>query len=86
MKSPKTKANARKRTPAPIKTTFLELLQALNGLTKDDALVIAALKNIFATYRVRFGRKLAPVRLVAGKASLASLRRVNLNKRSSVWA
>ena len=32
---------------APIKTTFLELIQELAKLTKDDNHVVAAVKNIF---------------------------------------
>ena len=49
----------------PIRTTFMDLLQELTNLTKDDALVLAALKNIFDCYNVRLVRSLAPVRLVA---------------------
>lgn len=86
MKNRKITVNPGKARSAPIKTSILELLQTLNGLTKDDTLVMAALKSIFASYRVRFGRKLAPVRLVAGKASMASHRRVSFGKRSSAWA
>jgi len=48
-----------------IRTTFMDLLQELTNLTKDDALVLAALKNIFDCYNVRLVRSLAPVRLVA---------------------
>ena len=47
-----------------IRTTFMDLLQELTDLTKDDALVLAALKNIFDCYNVRLVRSLAPVRLV----------------------
>jgi len=42
----------------------MDLLQELTNLTKDDALVLAALKNIFDCYNVRLARSLAPVRLV----------------------
>lgn len=83
MKNRRITADSRKGAPASIKTS---LLQALPGLTKDAAFGIPALKSIFATYRVRFGRKLAPVRLVPGKASMASLRCTNVGKRSSAWA
>ena len=47
-----------------IRTTVLDLLEELTALTKDDALVMAAIKNIFATYDVRLARSLVPVRLV----------------------
>ena len=46
-----------------VRTTF-DLLQELTNLTKDDALVLAALKNIFDCHNVRLVRSLAPVRLV----------------------
>jgi hypothetical protein len=42
----------------------MDLLQELSNLTKDDTLVLAALKNIFDCYNVRLVRSLAPVRLV----------------------
>jgi hypothetical protein len=42
----------------------MDLLQELTNLTKDDALVLAALKNIFDCHNVRLVRSLAPVRLV----------------------
>ena len=47
-----------------IRTTFMDLLQELTNLTKDDAFVLAALKNIFDCHNVRLVRSLAPVRLV----------------------
>ncbi|HEV8721814.1 MAG TPA: hypothetical protein VGW77_14380 [Candidatus Binatia bacterium] len=47
-----------------IRTTFMDLLQELTNLTKDDTLVLAALKNIFDCHNVRLVRSLAPVRLV----------------------
>ena len=47
-----------------IRTTFMDLLEQLTNLTKDDALVVATLKNIFDCYNVRLVRLLAPVRLV----------------------
>jgi len=42
----------------------MDLLEELTNLTKDDTLVLAALKNIFNCYNVRSVRSLAPVRLV----------------------
>jgi hypothetical protein len=42
----------------------MDLLQELGKLTKDDTMVLAALKNIFDCYNVRLVRSLAPVRLV----------------------
>jgi hypothetical protein len=57
-----------------IRTSFMDLLQQLTNLTKDDALVVATLKNIFDCYNARLVRSLAPVRLVvaspgAGKSA-----------------
>jgi hypothetical protein len=74
------------RKAAPIKTTLMELLEELTSLTRDDALVMAALGNIFSAYQVRFGRALAPARLVRTGTPTRSLRRGNLGKRSSAWA
>lgn len=67
-----------------IKTNLLEILQALTSQTKDDALVVESLANIFSSYRVRFGQTLAPVRLASGKAASA-LRSRNLGRRSAAW-
>jgi hypothetical protein len=47
-----------------IRTTFMDLLQQLTNLTKDDALAVATLKNIFDCYNVRLVRSLTPVRLM----------------------
>ncbi|HEX2928198.1 MAG TPA: hypothetical protein VHV54_00695 [Candidatus Binatia bacterium] len=52
-------------TKTSIRTTVLDLLEELTALTKDDTLVIAVMKNIFATHKVRLARTLAPVRLVS---------------------
>ena len=75
-------AQMRKRaaTTGPIKTSLLELLQELSSLAKDDALVLAAVKNIFASYKVHLSRSLIPLRLVevrypAGIKARAALRR-----------
>jgi hypothetical protein len=70
----------------PIKTTFMELLEELSSITKDDALVMAAIKDIFISYKVRFARTLAPVRLVNGEQTVRALRHANLGRRSSAWA
>jgi hypothetical protein len=43
-----------------IKTTILDVIEELTVLTKDDALVMAAIKNIFATYDVRLARSSSP--------------------------
>ena len=72
--------------PTPIKTTFMELLDELSSITQDDALVMAAVKDIFGSYRIRFTRTLAPVRLVSGEQTVGALRRGNLSRRSSAWA
>jgi hypothetical protein len=66
-----TKKRVRTKSPHRIKktsirTTVLDILEELTALTKDDTLVMAAMKNIFATHNVRLARTLAPVRLVSG--------------------
>jgi len=48
----------------------MELIESLSNLTNDDALVVATMKNIFASYQVRLARTLAPVRLVNGEFSV----------------
>jgi hypothetical protein len=60
-----------------IKTTFLELLETLSRLTKDDALVIAAVRNIFQSHNVRLERSLAPVRLAIAHTPAQSRRRID---------
>lgn len=77
--------NHKNRKTARVTTTFMELLTELSSSTHDDALVIAAVKNIFQSYKVRFGRALAPVRLV-GEASGQTLRRPKLDRRKPAWA
>ena len=64
----------------PIKTTFLELLDELSRITKDDALVMAGVKNIFSSYKIRFAHTLAPVRLVGGTEATGELRHANLGR------
>lgn len=84
MKNRSTKTIAQRKS-APIKTTVMELIESLSSLTQDDALVVATMKNIFASYQVRLARTLAPVRLVNGKFS-AKCAPHHLGKRSSAWA
>jgi hypothetical protein len=74
------------RSQAPIKTTFMELVQALTRATQDDDLVLAMIKNIFASYRVRLGKSLVPVRLVNSDDSGRTIRRSGLGKKSAAWA
>ena len=50
----------------PIRTSFWELIDELSSMTKDDNLVVAAVRSIFHNYGVRFGHSLAPVKLVGG--------------------
>jgi hypothetical protein len=71
---------------APIKTSFMEILEELTRITKDDAVVLAAVKDIFSAYRVRLAKSAATVRLVYEQhASPKELRRGNLGRRSSAW-
>jgi hypothetical protein len=70
------------KSPAPIKTTLMELLRELTRITDDDRQVMAAVKGIFASHNVRLSRSLAPVRLVNGKSS----GRAGLGRKSAAWA
>ena len=69
----------------PIRTTFMELLEELTNLTRDDALVLAAIGNIFGTYRVRFAHSMAPVRLVSAQGSITRNRHQR-GQRLASWA
>ena len=84
MKNRSTKTIAQRKS-TPIKTTVMELIESLSNLTNDDALVVATMKNIFASYQVRLARTLAPVRLVNGEFSVKAARR-RLGKRNAAWA
>jgi hypothetical protein len=65
---------------ASIKTSFLELIQELAKLTKDDNLVVAAVRSIFRQYNVTMTRTMAPVKLVTTRPV-----RRRANGRSSCW-
>ena len=69
--------------PVPIKTTIMELLDELSSITEDDALVMAAVKNLFSSYKIRFAHTLAPVRLVGAEESTRELRPSNLGRQRS---
>ena len=49
----KTRQAMAARRREPIKTSILELMQALSNMTTDDNLVIAAVRTIFGVYNVR---------------------------------
>ncbi len=74
--------SAGSKAPAPIKTTLMDLLRELTRMTDDDSQVMAVVKNIFASHKVRLSRSLAPVRLVNGKSS----NRTGLGRKSAAWA
>ena len=84
MKNRSTKTIAQRKS-TPIKTTVMELIESLSNLTNDDALVVATMKNIFASYQVRLARTLAPVRIVNGEFSVKTARQ-RLGKRNAAWA
>ena len=71
---------------APIRTTSMELLWELSRLTTDDALVVAAVKDIFRTYRVRLAHSLAPVRLVGAELPIRATIKNDLSLRPSRFA
>ena len=68
---------------ASIRTTFMELLWELSRLTTDDALVLAAVKDIFRTYRFRLAHSLAPVRLVGAQVPIGSTTKRGTSLRAS---
>jgi len=49
----------------------MELIEELTNLTKDDALVLAVVRNILRTYRVRLAHNMAPVRLVSAQQPIS---------------
>ncbi len=69
----------------PIRTTFMELIEEIANLTRDDALVLAVVRNIFGTYRVRLAHTMAPVRLVGAQGSI-TLNRHQREQRLPSWA
>ena len=68
---------------ASIRTTFLELIEELAQLTKDDNLVVAAARNIFSQHHVTMTRTMAPVKLVTAAKPVVHRR---TGRRSSCWA
>ena len=64
--TPKKKSLRRKDTP--IRTNIMEILAELSSRTNDDHAVIAAVKNIFKSHRVRLANSLVPLRLVEATA------------------
>ncbi len=47
-----------------VRTSIMELVGELSKLTKDDNLVVAAVRQIFGAYNVRLAGAPVPVRLV----------------------
>ena len=54
----------RSLSSTPIRTTIMEIIQELSRHTNDNRLIVAAIKNIFESRKVRLARSLAPLRLV----------------------
>ena len=87
MRTKRPSANPARRKPAaPIKTTLMDLVRELGRVTEDDTQVMAMVKNIFASYKVRLSRSLVPVRLVNGDVSGRAARRAGLGRKSAAWA
>ena len=86
----KSKPGHRKETnrpkAVPIRTTIMDLLQTLAGLTKDDRIVLSAFKSIFDSYNVRLAHSLVPVRLVGSTAPNRTNTRRTAEKRRPAWA
>jgi len=82
MKPRRTRRNPASRTrTTPIKTTFMELIQELAKLTKDDNLVVATVRHIFSRHKVITTRTLMPVKLVPALKPL----RVRGSEQHSCW-
>jgi len=87
MRTKRSSANPARRKPvAPIKTTLMDLVRELGRVTEDDTQVMAMVKNIFASYKVRLSRSLVPVHLVNGDVSDRAARRAGLGRKSAAWA
>jgi hypothetical protein len=52
---------------APIRTSLIELIEELSNLTNDDSLVVAAVRSIFDSHRVRLSGSAVPIRLVGAE-------------------
>ena len=50
-----------------IRTTILELVRAFNEQSRDDGLVVAAISHLLNSGRVRSGRSLMPMKVVAAQ-------------------
>ena len=84
MKAKRNRPKEKTRTQAgPIRTTFMELLWELSRLTTDDALVLAAVTDIFRTYRVRLAHSPVPVRLVGAQLPIRSTAKGGMTLRPS---
>ena len=69
-----------RRKDTPIRTNIMEILAELSSRTNDDHAVIAAVKNIFKSHRVRLANSLVPLRLVEATAPAG-----NKTARSRRW-
>lgn len=58
-----------------IRTNLMEILQSLSSQTSDDNLVLAAIKDMFQSNRVRLANTLAPLRLVEASVPVRPVRR-----------
>jgi hypothetical protein len=78
--------NQSNRDKVLIRTTFYELIDALIDVTKNDAEILASVKQIFDRSDVRMVRSLAPVQLVTAD----SRARINVKdkavKAGPAWA
>ena len=64
MKSANPLNESRQGKATPIRTSIMEIIQELSRHTNDNNLIIAAVKNIFASHQVRLATSLVPLRLV----------------------
>lgn len=73
------------RKEPPIVTTFIDLLEVLTKLTKDDRVVLAVVKSIFQSHDVRLAHSTVPVRLVDARFTMGKNLRAGLKRKRSVW-
>jgi hypothetical protein len=64
----------------PIRTSLIELIEELSNLTNDDSLVVAAVRSIFDSYRVRLSGSAVPIHLVGAEIPLRAQGRSAWNK------
>jgi hypothetical protein len=63
----------------------MEVIEEIANLTRDDTLVLAVVRNILETYRVRLAHTMVPVRLVGAQESMTRNKN-HRGQRLQAWA